>query len=117
MSRDVISLQNGHIPLRRIEHETGVRRETASAYLAGIGVRPRGLGASTAGKTGQPGGHRVEVRISGERKPQPENLPKIRVSRTILLVNSGIFERAVRVFCINCRPSLQIQGAPHRPPE
>ena len=34
-------------PLRRIEQETGVRRETAGAYLkaAGIGVRPpRGRG-------------------------------------------------------------------------
>jgi hypothetical protein len=31
-------------PLRRIEQETGVRRETASAYLkaAGVGVRPPG---------------------------------------------------------------------------
>src|ERR1700747_1620333 len=40
--QQVIALRRLGWPLRRIEQETGVRRETASAYLkaAGIGVRP-----------------------------------------------------------------------------
>src|SRR5215472_13213356 len=42
--QQVIALGQLGWPLRRIEQETGVRRETASAYLkaAGIGVRPPG---------------------------------------------------------------------------
>jgi len=42
--QQVIALGRLGWPLRRIEQETGVRRETASAYLkaAGIGVRPPG---------------------------------------------------------------------------
>jgi hypothetical protein len=45
--QQVIALGRLGRPLRRIEQETGVRRETASAYLkaAGVGVRPpRGWG-------------------------------------------------------------------------
>ena len=45
--QQVIALGRLGWPLRRIEQETGVRRETAGAYLkaAGIGVRPpRGWG-------------------------------------------------------------------------
>src|SRR5215831_2232843 len=44
--QQVIALGRLGWPLRRIEQETGVRRETASAYLkaAGIGVRHQGLG-------------------------------------------------------------------------
>jgi hypothetical protein len=40
--QQVIALGRLGWPLRRIEQETGVRRETASAYLkaAGIAVRP-----------------------------------------------------------------------------
>jgi len=42
--QQVLALGRLGWPLRRIEQETGVRRETASAYLkaAGIGVRPPG---------------------------------------------------------------------------
>src|SRR6516162_968479 len=42
--QEVIALGRLGWPLRRIEQETGVRRETAGAYLkaAGIGVRPSG---------------------------------------------------------------------------
>jgi hypothetical protein len=42
--QQVIALGRLGWPLRRIERETGVRRETAGAYLkaAGIGVRPPG---------------------------------------------------------------------------
>ena len=42
--QQVITLGRLGWPLRRIEQETGVRRETAGAYLkaAGIGVRPPG---------------------------------------------------------------------------
>src|ERR1039458_4891382 len=51
--QQVIALGRLGWPLRRIEQETGVRRETASAYLkaAGIGVRPPGVwGRRPAGK-------------------------------------------------------------------
>src|SRR6266849_136670 len=43
--QQVIALGRLGWPLRRIEQETGVRRETAGAYLkaAGIGVRPPGV--------------------------------------------------------------------------
>ena len=42
--QQVIALGRLGWPLRRIDQETGVRRETASAYLkaAGVGVRPPG---------------------------------------------------------------------------
>src|ERR1700746_1899921 len=42
--QQVVALGRLGWPLRRIEQETGVRRETAGAYLkaAGIGVRPPG---------------------------------------------------------------------------
>src|SRR4030081_2165565 len=42
--QQVVALGRRGWPLRRIEQETGVRRETAGAYLkaAGIGVRPPG---------------------------------------------------------------------------
>jgi hypothetical protein len=42
--QQVIALGRLGWPLRRIEQETGVRRETASIYLkaAGVGVRPPG---------------------------------------------------------------------------
>src|SRR5215469_1408830 len=42
--QQVLALGRLGWPLRRIEQETGVRRETAGAYLkaAGIGVRPPG---------------------------------------------------------------------------
>src|SRR5580704_17049852 len=42
--QQVIALGRLGWPLRRIEQETGVRRETAGTYLkaAGIGVRPPG---------------------------------------------------------------------------
>src|SRR5260370_4017450 len=56
--QQVIALGRLGWPLRRIEQETGVRRETAGAYLkaAGIGVRPprargRRLPAKPANKT------------------------------------------------------------------
>ena len=43
--QEVLALGRLGWPLRRIEQETGVRRETAGVYLkaAGIGVRPPGV--------------------------------------------------------------------------
>src|SRR5258707_12346759 len=52
--QQVIALGRLGWPLRRIEQETGVRRETAGAYLkaAGIGVRPpRAWGRRPPAKT------------------------------------------------------------------
>ena len=55
--KQVIALGRLGWSLRRIQKETGVRRETAAGYLkaAGIAVRPPGAGDGTAGagKTGQ----------------------------------------------------------------
>ena len=59
--QQVLALGRLGWPLRRIEAATGVRRETASAYLkaAGIPVRlPRRRRAAGA-KTGQSGVHRL----------------------------------------------------------
>src|SRR4051794_28365804 len=76
--QQVIALGRLGWPLRRIEQETGVRRETASAYLkaAGVGVRPpRGWGRRAPAKpahevtTGSDTGP-VETRVN----PDPENL-------------------------------------------
>src|SRR5271168_5394723 len=76
--QQVIALGRLGWPLRRIEQETGVRRETASAYLkaAGIGVRPPGVwGRRPAGKPAN------EVTTGSNAKPldlknnpNPENL-------------------------------------------
>ena len=75
--QQVIALGRLGWPLRRIEQETGVRRETAGAYLkaAGIGVRPpRGWGPATTGKTGPRGDHRVgRGKIVQHGQPQPRN--------------------------------------------
>ena len=59
--QQVIALGKLGWSLRRIEQATGVRRETAGAYLkaAGIAVRPPGLGTAIDGKTGHRGGHRL----------------------------------------------------------
>ena len=53
--QQVIALGKLGWPLRRIEQATGVRRETAGAYLkaAGVTVRLRVEGTPNAGKTGQ----------------------------------------------------------------
>ena len=50
--QQVIALGRLGWPLRRIEQETGIRRETASAYLraAGIAVRGRGRPGEEKGK-------------------------------------------------------------------
>ena len=67
-------------PLRRIEQETGVRRETASAYLkaAGIGVRPaRAWGRRPPAKAANEvitGSTAESPAMTG--KPNPENLPE-----------------------------------------
>lgn len=76
--QQVIALGRLGWPLRRIEQATGVRRETASAYLkaAGVGVRPpRGWGRGAPAKpanevtTGSD-----EGQVEGTVNPNPENL-------------------------------------------
>src|SRR5438445_1698603 len=80
--QQVIALGRLGWPLRRIEQETGVRRETASAYLkaAGVGVRPPGAwGRRAPAKpanevtTGSDAG-RVERTANPSTNPNPENL-------------------------------------------
>src|ERR1700684_2911212 len=80
--QQVIALGRLGWPLRRIEQETGVRRETAGAYLkaAGIAVRPPGAwGRRPAGKTGQRerGDHRIgRDRTDPTDQPQPQPQPR-----------------------------------------
>jgi transposase len=80
--QQVIALGRLGWPLRRIEQESGVRRETASAYLkaAGIGVRPPGAwGRRAPAKpanevtTGSDTGP-VERMANPSTNPNPENL-------------------------------------------
>ena len=60
--QQVIALGKLGWPLRRIEQATGVRRETASAYLKSAGVvvcLPGWVGTPSAGKTGHTGDPRL----------------------------------------------------------
>src|ERR1039457_979023 len=76
--QQVIALGRLGWPLRRIEQETGVRRETAGAYLkaAGIGGRPPGAWgrrppAKPANENGVTTGFGVELSDSEHESPQP----------------------------------------------
>ena len=62
----VIALGRLGWPLRRIEAETGVRRETASGYLkaAGVGIRAPGRASSNAARA-----HRATKRGASFRAP------------------------------------------------
>jgi hypothetical protein len=78
--QQVIALGRLGWPLRRIEQETGVRRETASAYLkaAGIGVRPPGVwgrqpAAKPANATEVTTGSNANP-LDCTNNPNPENL-------------------------------------------
>jgi len=79
--QQVIALGRLGWPLRRIEQETGVRRETAGAYLkaAGIGVRPPGAWGRRA--PAKPANETEVITGSDAAKPantvnpNPENLP------------------------------------------
>ena len=84
--QQVIALGRLGWPLRRIEQETGVRRETAGAYLkaAGIGVRPPGAWGrrapakpanETEVTTGSDAAKPVNtVHLDPNPNPNPENL-------------------------------------------
>src|ERR1700674_1064191 len=78
--QQVIALGRLGWPLRRIEQETGVRRETASTYLkaAGIGVRPpRAWGRRPPSKPANEvttGSDAAEPASTVNPNPNPENL-------------------------------------------
>lgn len=61
--QQVIALGRLGWPLRRIEQETGVRRETAGAYLRAAGVAVRGRG--------RPGEEKPKAAISGQVSTDP----------------------------------------------
>src|SRR5436190_8581213 len=65
--QQVVALGRLGWPLRRIERETGVRRETASDYLKAAGIPVRGRGRPGEGK-GKPA-------ISGEVSTDPSPSP------------------------------------------
>jgi len=92
--QQVIALGRLGWPLRRIEQETGVRRETASAYLkaAGIGVRPpRAWGRRPPAKPAN-----EVITGSGAESParkgntNPENLPGERTGQPAKPANEVI---------------------------
>ena len=79
--QQVIALGRLGWPLRRIERETGVRRETAGAYLkaAGIEVRPPGAWgrrppAKPANENGVTTGSDAAKPANPNPNPNPENL-------------------------------------------
>ena len=80
--QQVIALGRLGWPLRRIEQETGVRRETASAYLqlAGVGVRAPGAWGQLAPAkpanevTTGSDADQVERTVNPSANPNPENL-------------------------------------------
>jgi hypothetical protein len=72
--QQVIALGRLGWPLRRIEQETGVRRETASGYLkaGGVGVRPPGVWGRRA-----PAKPANQVTTGSDAGPAPTPTPKI----------------------------------------
>ncbi len=92
--QQVIALGRLGWSLRRIEQETGVRRETAGGYLkaAGIAVgRPGGWKRNARGKTGHAGDHRLQP---GNLFPQ---LPTECVSKPAMEVTTDLGPSAVPV--------------------
>ena len=79
--QQVIALGRLGWPLRRIQEETGVRRETAGAYLKGAGVAVRPPGAwgrrpptkAANGRTPDPG---ADAKAANEPSPDPPMISK-----------------------------------------
>jgi len=89
--QQVLALGRLGWPLRRIEEETGVRRETASGYLkvAGIGVRPSGAWGWRPPKPAKGVTTGSDEPISSTvtphpNHPKPENLPAKGKSKTTI---------------------------------
>lgn len=86
--QQVLALGRLGWPLRRIEQATGVRRETASAYLkaAGIAVRPSGAwGRRTASKPAKgvitdSGAAKPANEVTTDSGPDPETAPGLEPS-------------------------------------
>jgi transposase len=101
--QQVLALGRLGWPLRRIERETGVRRETASAYLKAAGIRVRPSGAwgrrppakpandATEATTGSDAGEfaACNPNANGNPNPNPENLPNREKSKPAITVTTG----------------------------
>src|SRR6266540_1032785 len=94
--QQVIALGRLGWPLRRIQQATGVRRETASTYLAAAGIavrrpgRPRGQGAAKPAIPVITGSDAAKPAIPV--KPNPENLSneaKAETSKPAIQVTTG----------------------------
>jgi len=72
--QQVVALGRLGWPLRRIERETGVRRETASAYLKAAGIAVSGRGRRGEGK-GKPA---ISGEVSTDAPPAPWPAPPTR---------------------------------------
>jgi len=127
--QQVIALGRLGWPLRRIEQETGVRRETASAYLkaAGVGVRPPGAwGRRAPAKpanevtTGSDAGRveRTANPSTNPNNPNPENLStkekaKAKSAKPANVVTTGFgaeleAENAKRSVCEPFREAIEL---------
>src|SRR3974390_1070484 len=80
--QQVIALGRLGWPLRRIEQETGVRRETAGSYLKAAGVAGRPPGAWGRRPPAKPANEvapgpdavRLAITVNPNPNPNPENL-------------------------------------------
>ena len=90
--QQVIALGRLGWPLRRIEQETGVRRETAGAYLraAGIGVRPpRAWGRRPPAKPANEVTTGSDATKPANPNPNTENLSAKGKAKTAKPANEG----------------------------
>src|ERR1700758_3520161 len=126
--QQVLALGRLGWPLRRIEQETGVRRETAGAYpkTAGFGVGPPGAGGRRPPtKPAKGGAAGSDEAISGtiapnSNKPNPENLPskgkpKAKSSKPAKAVTTGFGVELSEVGRGNPKPASALStGEPLR---
>src|SRR6202023_952256 len=74
--QQVIALGRLGWPCRRIEQETGVRRETAGAYLKADGIGGRPPGAWGRRPPAKPANENVVTTRVGRGKTDPHNQPQ-----------------------------------------
>src|SRR6201987_3208504 len=126
--QQVLALGRLGWPLRRIEQETGVRRETAGGYLknARVGVRPPGAwGWRPPTKPAKGVTTGSDEAISGtiapnSNKPNPENLPskgkpKAKSSKPAKAVTTGFGVELAKLVRGNPKPASSLRaGEPLR---
>ena len=84
--QQVLALGRLGWPLRRIEQETGVRRETAGAYLKAAGIRVRPPGAWGRRPPAKPANENEVTTGSDAGKTDPHDQPRTPTPKTFLIV-------------------------------